>query len=281
MHLTCAIVCSSGIACQVYDRGAASTVHSYYGFKTANIPWKQVIARSAESSLVCDRMKSMDVLIWDEASMSSQRMFELVNSLHHEVAESDESRNRFFAGKQVILVGEFLQLKPVPNTFDHGNFMFSSPIFANAIPHRFELTQVMRQSDPMFLSAISDLHMGECSPATQEFLLRLARQLPLDIENDATHIFFRKANAMLYNRQRIDKLPGKLVCFSAIYENDASCSISWPGYRVLQLKLECKFMLVWNKSDDLRNGSIGIFKGVKDDALLVSFSNTEVVEIQH
>jgi hypothetical protein len=74
----------------------------------------------------------MDVLIWDEASMSSQRMFELANALHHAVAEDETTLHRFFAGKQIVLVGEFLQLKPVPNTFDYGNFMFSSPLFAFA-----------------------------------------------------------------------------------------------------------------------------------------------------
>jgi Cdc6-like AAA superfamily ATPase len=37
-----AVVCSSGIACQVYERGVASTVHSYYGFQAANEPWKQI-----------------------------------------------------------------------------------------------------------------------------------------------------------------------------------------------------------------------------------------------
>ena len=52
-----------------------------------------------------------------------------------------------------------------------------------------------------------------------------------------------------------------------------------PGYHVLQLKQYCKVMLVWNKLDDLKNGSIGIFKDVKNDVLLVSFEGVGVVEI--
>ena len=39
--------------------------------------------------------------------MSSQRMFELVNFLHYELA-TDECKNLPFAGKQIILIGEFL-----------------------------------------------------------------------------------------------------------------------------------------------------------------------------
>jgi hypothetical protein len=265
-----AVVCSSGIACQVYERGVASTVHSYYGFQAANNPWKQIVSRSAENSLVHDRLKSMDVLIWDEASMSSQRMFELANALQHTVAEDEPSHHRFFAGKQIVLVGEFLQLKPVPNTFDYGNFMFSSPLFVKVIPHRFKLTEIMCQTDHAFLSAILELRLGKCSVAMQEYLSGLGRPLPSALENDATHIFFRKGNAMLFNRLKINKLSGKFVSFSAIFEN-VSHNVSWPGYRVLQLKKECKVMLLWNKSDSL-------IKDVRNDALLVSFEG--VVEVK-
>ena len=56
----------------------------------------------------------------------------------------------------------------------------------------------MRQTDQEFLSAISELRMGKCSAATQEFLLSLSRQLPSEVESDATHIFFQKGNAMLF-----------------------------------------------------------------------------------
>ena len=40
-----AIICSSGIAGTIYD-GHASTVHSFYGLKTAELPWEQVVKRS-------------------------------------------------------------------------------------------------------------------------------------------------------------------------------------------------------------------------------------------
>lgn len=65
-----AVICSSGIACQVYDRGEASTVHSFYGLSTAELPWRQVIDRSCENSLIRERVKAIDIIIWDEASMT-------------------------------------------------------------------------------------------------------------------------------------------------------------------------------------------------------------------
>ena len=85
--------------------------------------------------------------------------------------------------------------------------------------------------------------------------------------------------AMLMNREELDKLPGNMLTFEASYEDENSSSMSWPGERILQLKTGCKVMLVWNKSDDLKNGSTRIFKGTRGDSLLVFFEGVGVVEI--
>ena len=188
--------------------------------------------------------------------------------LHHELAVDEVSKQRPFAGKQIILVGEFLQLKPVSSMFDEGNFMFLSPLFTLAIPHRFELTQVMRQSDPEFLFAISEIRMGKCSERTEQFLSFLQRDLQEDMERVATHIFFRKVNAHLFNMQKVSELEGELLSFNAEYQNDQSRSMSWPGQHRLQLKVKSKVLLVWNKSDNLRNGTFGTFVGIRGERLL-------------
>ena len=86
------MICLSGIACQVFDHGTASTVHSFYGLSTAGLPWCQLVDRSLGNSLIRERVKALDVIIWDEASMSSRRMFELVNFPHHELATDELSK---------------------------------------------------------------------------------------------------------------------------------------------------------------------------------------------
>ena len=207
--------------------------------------------------------------------MSSQRLFELVNVMHHQLTDDEFSKTYPFAGKQIVLVGEFLQLRPVPSMFDEGNFMFLSPLFASAIPHRFELTQIMRQSDPTFLFALSEIRLGKCSKASERFLSSLQRDLLREVKEDATHIFFRKVNAHLFNIMKISELPGEML-FDTEYENAQSQNITWPGQRHLQLKENCKIMMVWNKSSDIRNGSMGTFVGIRGDSLLVSFTMSEL-----
>ena len=275
------MICSSGIACQVFDLGTASTVHSFYGLLTAELPWRQLVDRSLGNSLIRERVKALDVIIWDEASMSSRRMFELVNFLHHELATDELSKSLPFAGKQIILVGEFLQLQPVPSLFDEEDFMFYCPLFDFGITHRFALTKLMRQSedDKLFLSAIADIRKGQCSISSQQYLSSLDRVLPEALQEVATHIFFRKVPVQLSNRRELDALPGELLAFEASFENDCSKSMSWPGATVLHLTRGCKVMLVWNKSHDLKNGSLGIFTGEKGDVLLVAFDGVGIVEI--
>ena len=159
--------------------------------------------------------------------------------------------------------------------------MFESPLFDLAISHRFALSKVMRQSenDKHFLSALAEIRLGWCSKDSEDYISSLKISLSADLEESATHISFRKIPVTLMNRKELDKLPGELLVYNASFENDNSTSMSWPGVEVLQLKRGCKVMLVWNLSDRLKNGSLGVFTGVRGDDLLVFFEDVGVVEI--
>ena len=122
--LKVAVVCSSWIACTVYGSGLAATVHCFYGLGTADMPAKLVLERSMATASLVQRVREVDVIIWDEASMYSSRILELVNTLHHNIA-SDGNLSPF-GGKQLVLVGQFLQLRPVPSRLDDGSFMFNT-----------------------------------------------------------------------------------------------------------------------------------------------------------
>ena len=71
--------------------------------------------------------------ISDEASMSSQRMLELVNAIHHRLSENGDKNKPAFGGKHINLVGEFLQHRLLPDDLDENMLMFYSPLFETAI----------------------------------------------------------------------------------------------------------------------------------------------------
>ena len=70
------VVCSSGISCSVYGDGVKSlTIHPFYGLLTAIMPSKMVIDRAASVPRIVARIKDVDTINWDEAGMSSKRIF--------------------------------------------------------------------------------------------------------------------------------------------------------------------------------------------------------------
>lgn len=123
------VICLSGVSATVYSELGSTlyTVHSFYGLGTADLPWKLFVDQSIANNLVRERVQDIDVLIWDEISMSSSRIFELVNAIHARLANSSKP----FGGKQVIVAGEFMQLRSVPDLFDDGEFAFLS-MFSSA-----------------------------------------------------------------------------------------------------------------------------------------------------
>ena len=284
-NLRVGVICSTGISCTVYETGTASTVHSFYGFGVADLPSELVVTRSVANYSVRESVGNLDVIIWDEASMSSARMLELVNAVHHCLVEPDSADFMCaFAGKQVIIVGEFLQLPPVPNRFDAGDFMFKSPVFIHAIPHRFALTKLMRQSelDKPFVYAIADVRLGMCSLETAAFIASLSRDLEPNDAEKATHVFYKRDAMLIHNKLALQNIPGGLLKFEATVDGSAAEGMRWPGERQLVLKKGCKVMLIWNKSDALKNGSMGVFLGIKDqagDSLEVCFEGVGTVSL--
>lgn len=51
--LTVGVLCSGGLSCHVYEKGVASTVHSYYGLGVANGPAEQILRGTLANNEVC------------------------------------------------------------------------------------------------------------------------------------------------------------------------------------------------------------------------------------
>ena len=128
-----AIISSTGILGTLYKdlKNPVPTVHSFYGVGTGDLPWKLLVQKASSNYVIQERLRKVDCLIWDEASLTSRRIFEICNVIHLTAGGNTEHKLPF-GGKQVVLLGEFFQLRPVPNQFDDGQFMFCAPLFGRA-----------------------------------------------------------------------------------------------------------------------------------------------------
>ena len=186
-----------------------------------------------------------------------------------------------FAGKQVVVVGEFLQLQPVPNFFDEGRPMFESLIFSKLLPHRYELITIMRQNprERQFLECLMEIRLGKCSDTCKRFVQYLSRNLKDDVSSNATHIFFRKLSVLFHNSDVLRSMPGEFVRLEAIDEGDTK-GIQCPAEKIVMLKPGCKVMLLWNVSEKLRNGTSGVFVQEADNQLTVDFPDVGRVRLK-
>lgn len=281
--INCQIVCPSGVSCDAYG-GAASTVHSYYGLQTAELPVDLLIERSLGRNNIVAQISGVNVLIWDEVSMSSQRLFELVNALHNRLLENSYP----FGGIQVILVGDFRQLKPVRNLLDKGDPIYESKLFDAVFPHRIELPKILRQdsSECELRTALDNLRAGECDDDTERYFNSLSRNLVTDKDQEEPlHLYFRKLPVDIHNQDVLSCLPGPLLTFES-RDSGPTQLLENSIDKVLSLKAGCKIMLLFNINKHLKNGNQGVFLGTDPDAangedqLLVTFPKSGTVKIE-
>ena len=141
------LVCAyTGIACTQFLQGdfQAQTVNRMFGLKDGRYTHQQL------SSLFMDndpyyvdrkqKIKEADVLIIDEISMVSART---LASVDHVCQLAKQSKS-IMGGLQIICVGDFLQLPPVPDRTvnDPGHYAFQHESFRKIVTHSIELILV-------------------------------------------------------------------------------------------------------------------------------------------
>ena len=131
--------------------------------------------------------------------------------------------------------------------------------------------------DRDFIACHKEIHYGRCGEKSLEFISSPSRDLSKELMGGAVHIFLKWLLVQSFNLNILFSLQGVLVTFEAVDEEDVG-GIQCPADRVLMLKLGCKAMLVWNKSDSLWNGSQGRFVGTRGNDVVIDFDGASCGE---
>ena len=219
---------------------------------------------------VRERISRTDVLIIDEISMISLRVFDHVEAVCRAVRKSDE----LFGGLQVVLAGDFLQLAPVPNHHlpDSDKHAFLS---ARWNFHHVNLTKVIRQTEIKLIECIHELATGTVSTATETFLKSLSR--PLAKDEDPTVLYGTRDEAMFYNLKRLSAMPETEVAYKAVDTGRQKLIDRYvTAPKTLRLKTGAKVMLLKNLSDRLVNGLQGAVQDTSSDGPTVHFDEVGI-----
>ena len=147
----------------------AKTLHSWAGIGLASGPIDKIILkvlkRMKYNLFLYNSWTKLNILIIDEISMMSLKLFNVINMLGQKVRKNDT----VFGGIQIIFSGDFYQLPPVFNSMDAredpdiSKFCFESSLWNSVFKkeNQIQLTQIFRQKDPIYSRILNEIRIGE------------------------------------------------------------------------------------------------------------------------
>ncbi len=271
---------STGVAATLV---AGRTLHATFGMGLAKDPLPILTRIALKSRKLVQRWRSMDVLIVDEVSMLNPEFFTKVERV---VAEMRGSPDLAFGGLQVVLVGDFFQLPPVPERGVPSLFVFETETWSRVVDETVELTEIFRQeNDSPFAQMLARARTGSVTMDDIEMLLQRKGAAP-DVADGVvpTHMHARRTEVSDINLAHLQALDAatERVFARAVSSQPA------PGVRdpdgikrwvrevernmqapdSLVLRVGAQVMMLVNRSDQrLVNGSRGVVVGFTGDGL--------------
>lgn len=205
MNKSCSVCALTGCAAVLLDC-KATTVHAWSGIGTMNGLDEDVIRRVTKKQTIKENWK-VDVLIVDEVSMMSKRMFELLNKIGQLIRKNKKP----FGGIQVVFVGDFYQLPPI----EKDGFCFESDQWFYVFPknQHVELKTFFRQVDPVYIDILMKVRKGSLDKAS---IAILEKYVARDREQPITKIVPTRKHADFINQSMFDKITDPTNTFDAL-----------------------------------------------------------------
>jgi predicted flap endonuclease-1-like 5' DNA nuclease len=219
----------------------------------------------------------LELLIIDEISMVRADVLDYVDF----VLRSVNSSSRPFGGVQVLMIGDLYQLPPVANRdwpllskYYTSAYFFASRVFKAATMVTFELTQVYRQADPVFIEILNGIRNDNLDD-TQLNRLNQCYQADLQVTGKEEYITLTTHNQLVgeINSQRLENLQGELHRFKATISGDFPKD-AYPADEELLLKAGAQVMFTKNDSSGKKqfyNGRTAKIKSITGDAITLEF----------
>lgn len=280
----------------------AKTLHSWAGIGLGTAGLDQLVTKIMKNRFLKGNWRSADILVVDEVSMMSQKLFELLDAIGKAVRKND----RPFGGIQLIFSGDFYQLPPVGNTSEPETvrFCFESLIWSQTFSkeNHVQLTKIFRQTDLNYQKILNQIREGKLKRSSNEMLLqKVGQQIPEDICIRPTKLFPTRNKVDQVNTREMNALKTLEQDFNLKYHVDLEMTSTELLKRrqftkehiqtellylkgnlrcdeIVKLKIGSQVMCIVNIELDngqtLCNGSQGIITKLSEQGLpIVKFSN--------
>jgi ATP-dependent DNA helicase PIF1 len=199
---------------------------------------------------------TLDCIIIDEVSMIHPTLFLLFDA----IARFQRRNETPFGGIQIIFIGDFFQLSPIPdkNSNNTKGYIFETELWKNMNITICLLDTIMRQSSEVFIRALNDIRIGKFSKVAKELIATCTNN---DYIPDKRYVklFSLNIDKNVANETELQKLDSKSQKYLSLDTGDSKYLNGCKGEKELLLKENCSVMLLCNLDVEsgLCNGSTG------------------------
>jgi len=185
----------------------AKTIHSWAGIGLGNGTIGMHVKRVALNKYKAKSWKSVDILVIDEVSMMSQKIFEMLDV----IGKATRQNGRPFGGIQVIFLGDFYQLPPVGNKEEPETmrYCFESPLWKETFEKEniVKLAKIFRQTDEVYTKILNQIREGRLKKSSNELLMSLVgRQIEEGSLIQPTKLFPIRSRVDAINERKMAEL---------------------------------------------------------------------------
>ena len=186
----------------------AKTLHSWAGIGLGNTSVHNLISKIEKSKVFKDNWNKIDILVIDEISMLSEKLFNSLNIIAKSIRKNDKN----FGGIQIICSGDFFQLPPIGKTIEENNFCFESKYFNEIFDIKVHLNVIFRQNDDNFKKLLNNIRIGKI---TKENIDVLNNRVNISLTDNIKPVVLmpKKVSVDQINSIELSKIEGDQVIF--------------------------------------------------------------------
>ncbi len=205
--VSAAITAPTGIAASHIN---GMTLHSFFGIGIKESLTQYDIENLTEKKYLWDRIKNLKVLVIDEVSMLSPKLFTSIDSILRTFKFSSEP----FGGVQVILVGDFFQLPPIQKEKPEQRFIFQTETWKELHLSTCYLNTSYRHEDETLLAILNEIRDGNVTEESMEYFRGRYKKTPKGTDA-ITRLYTHNMDVDTINAAELEKIDEPLKIFEA------------------------------------------------------------------
>jgi len=241
----------------------ATTLHSWAGIGLGNGTVEQLIRKITSSNFAKELWKTTDILVVDEVSMLSLKLFETLNTIGKKI----RNNHLPFGGIQLIFSGDFFQLPPVGDKDepDTQRFCFESIMWNETFnpENQIQFKKIFRQREEIYSTILNQIREGKIKRRSCDLLMEyVGRPVAPNLITEPTKLFPRKKQVEQINAIKMDSLSGETKVYNIEYDRDLGNDKNRKNRRIniteREIQAELDFLvgnLICDKEIKLKIGS--------------------------